>query len=981
MSSSGNGKSGLTSGSNLTKNQHPSAARSKKTRQNYNWYQNLGREVFRQIGDYCSKSPWEVIIAFGVVFLMSFYVCEFPIHFSMNSGGIHLRESTAGWIQLEWIQFPVEHLFAFCAQAISIMLIIYRLRKAYLIRSSMIMWILLCYTSFMFVTFMIFITSRLGSKPNVIWDSWHIVIMMLDIPRVASLAHFVLCASSTAQIARIMGKGMSVLGPSFLSETVGKIMLVGMLFHTSSDLMVRVAVYNLVFNTLNFFAFCTIYPACLFLYLEMHQGNDEGELSHSRKANNCKLMVDKLRLFQESEASKNHKVYVCAIAALVAIHVTFFSCYLDSITGNMTKLLCCLGLLGLAGLTICWAYTSCSAQTQLENKDSLNTLLSFITKQVDDIDIVTDDNYEETSSSRSDEAILSSTDEGIGTDQKKPGVAKTVCVTHEDSSSDWSDHSTYKCGSNQKFQRLPVPDQSRVNAEIIASTSSSLQQPPTSMTPGSGMTKAAAQITPIATKDVRTIAECRDILKTDPTSLTDDEVIQLLETKDIKGHLLETVLENHLRGVEVRRKYLLKQPHMKHMKSLQDLPYTNYDYKVVMGACAESVIGVMTLPVGIVGPLPIKDGRDPSGQFHHYHVPMATTEGCLVASTNRGCSALRQAGGVTTVLYNDGMTRAPIPEFNSVIESANAYVWLKDLKNFEKCKQAFESTSRFAKLIQLDPTLSDRKLYVRFVASTGDAMGMNMLSKATEHTLKELSKFPDFPEFSVVSISGNLCTDKKPSAVNVIKGRGKSVTCEVTIPASILEKTLKTSTEKLVKTNLDKNYVGSALAGSIGGNNAHAANIVTAIFIATGQDVAQVIESSNCMTKMEEAGPDKKDLYMAVTMPSIEVGTVGGGTGLAAQGTCLDMLGVRGSQTGKPAGTNSKQLARVIAATVLAGELSLMSALTEGHSVKSHLRHNRSSATVPALANATPAPTSSMANIPTITDSVSTQRQISPKRS
>jgi len=171
------------------------------------------------------------------------------------------------------------------------------------------------------------------------------------------------------------------------------------------------------------------------------------------------------------------------------------------------------------------------------------------------------------------------------------------------------------------------------------------------------------------------------------------------------------------------------------------------------------------------------------------------------------------------------------------------------------------------------------------------------------------------------------------------------------------------------------------LAGSIGGNNAHAANIVTAIFIATGQDVAQVIESSNCMTKMEEAGPDKKDLYMAVTMPSIEVGTVGGGTGLAAQGTCLDMLGVRGSQTGKPAGTNSKQLARIIAATVLAGELSLMSALTEGHLVKSHLRHNRSSATVPALANATPAPTSSMANIPTITDSVSTQRQISPKRS
>merc|ERR1719266_2680184 len=147
------------------------------------------------------------------------------------------------------------------------------------------------------------------------------------------------------------------------------------------------------------------------------------------------------------------------------------------------------------------------------------------------------------------------------------------------------------------------------------------------MTPGSGMiTKAASPNTPITTKEVRTITECREILKTDPSSLTDDEVIQLLESKDIKGHLLETVLDNHLRGVEVRRKYLLKQPHMNHMKSLQDLPYTNYDYKVVMGACAESVIGVMTLPVGIVGPIPIRDGKEPNGKFINYHVPMATTE-------------------------------------------------------------------------------------------------------------------------------------------------------------------------------------------------------------------------------------------------------------------------------------------------------------------------------------------------------------------
>jgi hydroxymethylglutaryl-CoA reductase (NADPH) len=271
---------------------------------------------------------------------------------------------------------------------------------------------------------------------------------------------------------------------------------------------------------------------------------------------------------------------------------------------------------------------------------------------------------------------------------------------------------------------------------------------------------------------------------------------------------------------------------------------------------------------------------------------------------------------------------------------------------FRKMKQHFESTSRFAKLVDLQPVPVGSKLHVRFVATTGDAMGMNMLSKATEHTLTKLLDTTDFPDFKVISLSGNLCTDKKPSAMNWIRGRGKSVICEAIIPASILEKTLKTSTDKLVKNNISKNYEGSALAGSIGGNNAHAANIVTAIYIATGQDVAQTIESSNCMTQMLATGPDNKDLYMSVTMPSIEVGTVGGGTVLSAQGTCLDMLGVRGSNNTSP-GANAKQLARIIAATVLAGELSLMSALTEGHLVRSHLRHNRSSATVASMSSIT----------------------------
>lgn len=178
-----------------------------------------------------------------------------------------------------------------------------------------------------------------------------------------------------------------------------------------------------------------------------------------------------------------------------------------------------------------------------------------------------------------------------------------------------------------------------------------------------------------------------------------------------------------------------------------------------------------------------------------------------------------------------------------------------------------------------------------------------------------------------------------------IEGRGKSVVCEAVVPADVISTVLKTTVQALVDVNISKNMIGSAVAGSIGGFNAHAANIVTAIFIATGQDPAQNVGSSNCMTLMEPWGEDGNDLYISCTMPSIEIGTVGGGTVLPAQASCLEMLGVKGANIETP-GENANQLARIVCGTVLAGELSLLSALAAGHLVKSHLRHNRSSAQI-----------------------------------
>ncbi|XP_064296061.1 3-hydroxy-3-methylglutaryl-coenzyme A reductase isoform X4 [Phalacrocorax carbo] len=411
--------------------------------------------------------------------------------------------------------------------------------------------------------------------------------------------------------------------------------------------------------------------------------------------------------------------------------------------------------------------------------------------------------------------------------------------------------------------------------------------------------------------------------------LTDAEVIRLVNAKHIPAYKLETVMETQERGVSIRRQMLSKK--LPDPSSLQYLPYRNYNYSLVMGACCENVIGYMPIPVGVAGPL-FLDNRE-------FHVPMATTEGCLVASTNRGCRAICLGGGASSCILADGMTRGPVVRLPTACQAAEVKVWLESPEGFKIMKEVFDSTSRFARLQKLIISLAARNLYIRFQSGTGDAMGMNMISKGTEKALARLNE--EFPDLQVIAISGNYCTDKKPAAINWIEGRGKSVVCEAVVPAKVVREVLKTTTEDIVEVNINKNLVGSAMAGSIGGYNAHAANIVTAIFIACGQDAAQNVGSSNCITLMERTGLTNEDLYISCTMPSIEIGTVGGGTNLLPQQACLQMLGVQGASQDNP-GENARQLAKIVCATVMAGELSLMAALAAGHLVKSHMIHNRS---------------------------------------
>ncbi|KAL3731039.1 hypothetical protein ACJRO7_027978 [Eucalyptus globulus] len=394
----------------------------------------------------------------------------------------------------------------------------------------------------------------------------------------------------------------------------------------------------------------------------------------------------------------------------------------------------------------------------------------------------------------------------------------------------------------------------------------------------------------------------------------------------------EEVIASVVAGTTPSRAAAVRREALQRMtgKSLAGLPLEGFDYESILGQCCEMPVGYVQIPVGIAGPLKL-DGRE-------YSVPMATTEGCLVASTNRGCKAIAMSGGANSILLRDGMTRAPIVRFGSAKRAAELKFYLESPANFEALSSVFNSSSRFARLQSIKGAIAGKNLYLRFSCSTGDAMGMNMVSKGVQNIMDFLQK--DFPGMDVMGISSNFCSDKKPAAVNWIEGRGKSVVCEAVIKGDVVRKVLKTSVKALVELNMLKNLTGSAMAGALGGFNAHASNIVTAIYIATGQDPAQNVESSHCITMMEAVN-DGKDLHVSVTMPSIEVGTVGGGTQLASQSACLNLLGVKGANREAP-GSNSRLLATVVAGSVLAGELSLMSALVAGQLVKSHMKYNRS---------------------------------------
>ncbi len=351
----------------------------------------------------------------------------------------------------------------------------------------------------------------------------------------------------------------------------------------------------------------------------------------------------------------------------------------------------------------------------------------------------------------------------------------------------------------------------------------------------------------------------------------------------------------------------------------------NYDPEMekAKGRNIEKMIGCVQVPLGIAGPVKV-NGKS-------YQVPIATTEGALVASVNRGCKVIRESGGSRVLVREVGATRGPVFKVKGIKQGEQLISFVE--KNLGSLKKKAQSSDKYLKLRRIRSQMVGRYVWLRLEFDTSEAMGMNMVTIASARVVSLIEKAL---KIKCVSLSGNYCVDKKPSWLNMIEGRGKQVWAEVRVPEKIVKKVLKTSSQKIVEVVKAKQWLGSMVSGSMG-FNAHYANVVAGVFLATGQDIAQVVEGSLGITTAEVDDRVRPcQLYFSVYLPSLMVGTVGGGTHLATQKEALGILGLDKGKKG-----DAVKLAEVVGAAVLAGELSLTAALASNDLVKAHQRLGR----------------------------------------
>ncbi len=352
----------------------------------------------------------------------------------------------------------------------------------------------------------------------------------------------------------------------------------------------------------------------------------------------------------------------------------------------------------------------------------------------------------------------------------------------------------------------------------------------------------------------------------------------------------------------------------------------------------ENLIGAVSIPLGVAGPLKItndelqitnKDSQNTKNK--NYYIPLATTEGALIASVSRGCKAISECEGANVHVHKVGATRGPVFFTGSLEKSIYLYNWIKD--NTQKLAEVAESTSSHLTFKNVELNKLADHVFARFSFETDQAMGMNMVTIATQ---KIVEKIEEETGISALAVAGNFDIDKKPAWMNFHLGRGYKAWAEVIITKEVLEKVLKTNAQLIFNVWLGKCMYGSAMSGSLG-FNCHFANIVAAFYAATGQDLAHVVEGSHGMTtvRIQENG----DLYFSVYMPAVMLGTVGGGTKLKTQTEARNLIKTTNDElriTNEKQEITVEELAEVLVGAVLAGELSLLASLSQGSLAKAH---------------------------------------------
>jgi hydroxymethylglutaryl-CoA reductase (NADPH) len=335
-------------------------------------------------------------------------------------------------------------------------------------------------------------------------------------------------------------------------------------------------------------------------------------------------------------------------------------------------------------------------------------------------------------------------------------------------------------------------------------------------------------------------------------------------------------------------------------------------------ANCENIVGSVEIPLGLAGPLSINERK--------VILPLATTEGCLVASINRGCKAINAAGGAKLEVERVGITRAPVFRLDNLNDGEKAKQWFED--NFELLAEEVTTTSNYLELEKVETFQEEKLFFVKFYFDSKDAMGMNMAVIAVSHLIENV--IPKDLGISCIALSGNLCSDKKAAKVNIDSGRGFKAKAEVTLSEEIIRHVLKTDAKSILEVYEAKVLVGSRLAGCLGAN-CHHANVVAALYLATGQDPAHVVEGCLGSTIVEF---EKGNLKISVNLPSIICGVVGGGTILPKQREALELMGLKADK--KQPGLANTLFAENIAGAVLAGEISLLAALANNDLAKAH---------------------------------------------